>query len=527
MRKATRNTLLAVLLLAAVAVPVVWRFVLWGGTDNNALVRWGQDPLAASEVAYYRSRLSDLHDIWHQTWQSAKFEEDGRFTPSYDAYLVVDTTGPALWIEERGQVLEGSRTELPRQLTWRLYHDEGKGRIPLPAVARFQARGINTSQQWPEILWLTGRSGTKESWITYFNCSTVGSDYAPLTGTITLNWSKSPPTKGLAYYPSIVVGEDEYEQARRAGAGADGEAPRMERRPSDPGWTAWLRVEKQLYQEIENQFQKAGFTPRSMEIKTGPDRRAAHATIHGTCESLIRRYLDRLSSTETHLAIDWVGEDLWYVKSVPDPRWHGARLPSDALEMEFLVSANGPVPQAQVDAWLAKGRARQKPVAEPSSPWRAVLPNGTIIELLGLCEPRSDRGWWGPDGRGLAEAPYAGDKPSGPRRGDGRVYEIAWKMQQPAGQPGLQVTTMIDGNRGGYSRELKDRYGNRILNGMATEGVIFNEAQTKTTLTVGIRIADQDYQYARFKNISLVPGTNQGFEIEVTSGQAPPGIRER
>jgi hypothetical protein len=54
-------------------------------------------------------------------------------------------------------------------------------------------------------------------------------------------------------------------------------------------------------------------------------------------------------------------------------------------------------------------RPTQPATQAESSPWRATLPSGVRVELLGVSEnPSSGKPWWRPDGSPLAPAPFAG-----------------------------------------------------------------------------------------------------------------------
>jgi len=63
-----------------------------------------------------------------------------------------------------------------------------------------------------------------------------------------------------------------------------------------------------------------------------------------------------------------------------------------------------PATQPAVPTWAGK-------------PWDILLPNGTIVELIGFAQCPSDgQDWWTPDGRPLPERPY--EKPKSPPFGD-------------------------------------------------------------------------------------------------------------
>ena len=78
----------------------------------------------------------------------------------------------------------------------------------------------------------------------------------------------------------------------------------------------------------------------------------------------------------------------------------------------------------------------------------------------------------------------------------------------------------MEGTVGSYGSEIRDRYGNRIYTQLGSIGHAFKKSTQKTALTVGVRVNEGEFAWATFKNISLVPGKDQGFEI--VQGQAGP-----
>ena len=63
-------------------------------------------------------------------------------------------------------------------------------------------------------------------------------------------------------------------------------------------------------------------------------------------------------------------------------------------------------------------------------------------------------------------------------------------------------------------RRNRDRYGSNLPD-MQHCAHVFEGTQEKATLTVGADLNSQGVRRVKFKNLSLVPGQNQGFEIEV------------
>jgi hypothetical protein len=56
------------------------------------------------------------------------------------------------------------------------------------------------------------------------------------------------------------------------------------------------------------------------------------------------------------------------------------------------------------------------------------------------------------------------------------------------------------------------RYGHDLPD-LEAYGYVFENDRKKTTWTVGVGAPDEEMQWVEFRNISLVPGQNFGFEI--------------
>ncbi len=73
----------------------------------------------------------------------------------------------------------------------------------------------------------------------------------------------------------------------------------------------------------------------------------------------------------------------------------------------------------------------------------------------------------------------------------------------------------MEGRRDTCGFEVRDRYGNRIEGELTAPGYVFDKGRTSTNIKVIAETGAGESVLATFKNVSLVPGRNQGFEIEV------------
>jgi hypothetical protein len=406
-------------------------------------------------------------------------------------------------------------------MTWTLYHDDGRGARPLGPVGRLKYRGIYPHRQSPEMIWLAGQR-PNEFLAFHFSCREQGRS---LIRGRPFRAYQSPPArrKGVEYYASILASDAEYEQSRLPGV----EAAPEKTAPLRPGptgspenWAAWSRVRQKLYQVIEGQVLRRGFQLRQLQVVPGPDYSAAHAEMQVERNGLFWDLLGGLVSTDPYLLINDLGDGIWYAKLVPNPQRSIVR-PDEAdllahLPLEFLVAADQEVPSSARPAWIEKGRAQQKAGPAPPAEWTATLPNGAVVTLLGVCEsPSEGKQWWGPDGRPLGSTPCFRREWPVRNVGDRKLVEFVSRVQHPAGnvQP-MTVQHFFEDALSFDGSGSCDRYGIGLRDAQHyTCG--FAKAQEKATFRVDVNLGNQGVCSVRFKNISLVPGTNPGFEIEV------------
>jgi hypothetical protein len=535
MRKKDRYILLAGLVVLVLAGITLWQW------RHPGTVRWGHGQLTVSERAWHEARLKRLGNLLQKLALREPRDEQWRIVQPYETYLVIDLRRRALWMEERGQVIEESRCELPGQLTWEAQLADPNGARKLGDFIRLQCRGIMPAQWWPEFLALVGYSRPGEYSAFYFKGGYFASGYGKSPFIFTHSERLFP---GTDYYDSMLVGEAEYEQVRRTAAHGGPEAPVRQRVTEvRTNIAPWVAMEKQLYQTIEKKVIRAGFDLRQLTVEPGPDYSGGHAEIQAANDGFLPRLFHRVSHAETYLRIDHLGDGVWYVWSVRNPRqrrvspFGGRKL----LKFEFIVSGGKSLSASEQREWIRRGREYQKDmtrlpdrrkvqqrewlidqkdVARVPQRWKIELASGVTVELVGIHEnPGEGKPWWGPDGTPLERAPCVLPKEYGPRDPGSKVYDIVWRTRLPAIFRNPTVAIELEGGASFPCRSARDyRYGDNSLDSLETDlttaACRLEETQEKTTLTLRLDLGGRRPVYIRFENISLAPNRDFGFRIE-------------
>jgi hypothetical protein len=468
---------------------------------------WGQGQLKASERAYYVDRVNRILEVWRGMTRQAERRNPGETVGTSYLCLVVDTEQKELWVESDGRLLPQHHSDLPAGMDWSLYQVVRGDSSPLPPLSRFRLPGVSARSDRVLLL------GRNEAMYVYFSFSSggVGSGYGVGAGDVIRSGaSVSPLAKTMVEntYESLVVSPADYEKAR---AGFRSTVAPVEPVALTQNKALWLRVEKRLYQEMEQQVSRRGWQLSDLKVECGPDYTAATAQVYSARPGPLPLLSRKPRSVRTELRIDSLGNDIWYVQSALPPSSRRSAHP----DFEFLVSATGSVPEPDRAALLQEGRTRQQevPVA-PASKWRVQLPNGTMVELVGICEnPSVGKPWWGPDGSLLGYTPCSTyERFNLP--GNCAAYDIAWRVDPPQ-EGGLQVGSTSEGCWGAYRGQMRDRYGKVIDMGLDIGDYVFDRSREKTTLEFTVKNVTGAPTGVTFKNISLVCGKNPGFEIEV------------
>ena len=495
-RLATRSffLLFGLLVLAMFVGAVVWRLT----AEED--ISWEDPTVCGVSERFY---VADQGRSLIEQWQLTRDELRPGLRPdlaAYDVILTVDLTKRAMWVERDGRVWRGNYFDLPKKLAWSLHLVDADGDHVLARLARFKIRDWEPGDR--ERVYFVGNLPQGGHLVFAFNswlCETVrgaggfkpGSDYVP--------------RQYAEPQPSILVSDEEYSAAVRptteqaAEVGAGDQTDEVERVLQEHR-ADWVRIAAKLYLEIEHRIERKGMHLDELEVCPGPDYHAGHVELRIHLSS-VRRPFEGGGPINGTLRFEYLGDGVWYAKS-------GA---GGYIELEFLVAAGDRIPGSESD-WMERGREKLKRVSLPPSPWRVDLPNGARVEFIGVCNaPSLGRQWWGPDGRPLEVAPYFRTRALG-ERPDRRRFEFAYRVIRPQNATSGSTGTRFSGCLGGGGgSEAEDRYGSRPQD-MACPQREFPAAQGMTTLRIQVGVDKGEKESAEFRNISLVPGKDFGFE---------------
>ncbi len=471
--------LLIVVVGLAVGIGVRWRAIA-GGSDPPA--SWGRGTPGVAERSYYTGRINRLIEKWGESRTTAERDRDGRYGDCYRTVLVIDSNEGGIWIEAGGVVRRNSRIELPGGTNWEVHHITSNGNKELTGKIILKMRGAHTSQQQPERFHLISEEQGAGHFDFQFTATGGRGGYE--YGTFSPQPVRSRSTDGSrTLYDSMLVTGDEYENYRSI----DGNAAAAPGSMFEENEAAWLKVEKHLYARIERQVLREGCEVRTLEIEAGPDFSAGHARIRARNDSFLRGLFGGPSSIDAYLKIDYLGKGVWYVNSAPHPR--RPQLPAmrrRMVDLEFLVHPESEIDDARRNELLVRGRAIQGAAAKAiRSNWRAELPSGATVELIGICEnPSAGKQWWGPDGSPLDCVPYINTQPYGQPREDRRLYEFVWRIEHAQRSGSRSMSSGFEGAMGSYYRQVRDRYGIAVHDEFSAEAFGFDRSRRKTTWRV-------------------------------------------
>ncbi len=480
-KKAWAKLIVTLLVIGGVAVGLYLR---WGaaGSGDDPLSAWGKGNPTLSERTYYLSRINRIIEEWGKAARIADYDRNGRFKDSYRTLIVIDLDKEAVWIEENGRPLKNDYSKLPSGVKWRMHHVTPQGTNELNGRIALKMRGRYTSRQEPEKFFLigTGRGSGHFNFQLYAHGGRGDYHFGPYRPQPVSTRSSN---KSEDSYGSILVEDSEYEQFE-----ANDSKPTVQLNSIiEKNKANWLRAEKAIYGQIERQVGKAGFDLYRLKVEPGPDFSAGHAEVRGRNNSVLRGFFGGHSSMETYLKIDHLGNDVWYANSARHRRRRN--IPRRTLELEFLVHPTSEFSTSERRDLLAKGRKFQQSKVIAPSKWKATLPSGATVEFIGICEnPSAGKQWWGPDGSPLDFVPYINTEPYGRPRDDRKLYEFAWRIHHSSN--GGATRHSFEGSKGSYYRQIRDRYGNSMIQGLSANGYGFDKTRRKTTWNVGLAAGD-------------------------------------
>ena len=407
----------------------------------------------------------------------------------------------------------GCLVDLPDWMTWTVHRTDADGTRPLGNPVRLARR----KRLLAERIWLVG-DGTGERILTlHFDGNSLGSRY----GVRPFNRGFNVPVLqgGADDRESMVVSDVEYRASQSSWAQDDADTTLDAEPPSSnikEHRDAWLNVEKRIYQSIEGQIIRTDLELHQLHVVPGPDYSAAHAEATVLKRGLLRNVLDPGAAPSIHLKIDYLGDEVWYIRSGDAPwrQLHGTMC-QESPRLEFLVSAGAAIKSEARSQWIEKGRRIPTGPILPHTKWAMELANGAVVEFLGVCEsPSAGKQWWGPDGSPLGYQPCLTAQPHGLRVGDRKVFEIAWRIQQPNDARRLSTHFSFESGFPADNRQPRDRYG-VLLADVHHHSHVFDKSRTKTTLTLGADVNSEGLHRVRLKDVSLVPGEDFGFATEL------------
>ena len=493
-------------------VVVVMAGMAASGGEYSEPEGWRGGALTVSEKTYYHYRISHVCSQWHGTMLGHRLNEP------YNVYLVVDPKRAAIWLEQDGQVLERNYADLPKDMNWVLHHIDQESSRKLPDKVRLKLR-FPYRRPPPEAIRLLG-SGQSGDFLSIYVSTTSGCQ---------INYPKIPPdikplgpqAQDKEFTESFVVSDAEYEQYRNSRADEsstawDGDVILV----SEPNVSEWLKVEKQIYWEIENQTAEQDYVLSHLRIRPYPNRATARGEIRTRYRSGFNwpgQLRGRNIFPNQLLKIDPVGGSIWYVQGIEKRKT--SKSWSKNLHLEFLISARGRIERSKYKKLLWEARRKHSAVRKPRKEWTAYLANGAKLELAGLCDyPSQSKKWWGPDGTSLGYEPIYYltrhlDKWKGlPRynRGGELRMEVAFTVSWPNNRDNNRELRFLlrDGHESGRGGSLAEE---EVL----VRPYSCEQGQQSFDATIRVSTDAVRFETVTFKNISLKRGANMGFVIDV------------
>jgi hypothetical protein len=498
MKKINRITLIfATLPLVIIALLL---FLRWNeyGQSYKSLANWGKGIFRNSEKAYYTNKVINIIAKWQKTDNNP----DSSVSDSNSVFLHFDLEQNAIWLEENGQVKTEDYCEFPfNSGNGALYYPPFPKATELPRRTILQIKDPNQKLQSLFLL----KCG---SFNFFFDTRTIAGSPVFPAGSVYMSGSSQKTDD----YTSLIVSEEEYEKYKNSvsqkKSGQPNEKATTQQTVLEEKKSRWLEGEKLLYMEIEGQVLNAGYELDSLELEAGFDYNAAYAVIQGHGENVVYKYLDLGGGSKTvraYLKIDYLGNDIWYAKTWPHPK---RTLKSDRkLDLEFLIFPDEQIPHSQYRKYIEQGRKLQQSESFPTAKWKAALPDGVVIEIIGIRYSNNPDKWWGPDGSALEFPDYFKIEPI---KADENTSQIVWQIKFPENRVGRRTFFVPEGAKDTRTVAAHDRYGN-------AESVmisVYDSSLEKISFRIGAQASGQTSQYVNFENVSLVPGRNQGFNIE-------------
>jgi len=501
--KKKRKNILRILVLALV---VVGALVYWTGSSKVGDAGWGKGEIKTSEQFYYESRFRDIIKRWRDRAWSTKENVAGYFLVPYNEYLHVDLNKGAIWIEIDGKVHPDDYLELPANMKWKLSIATQEAVKDLGQQVKLKIRGVRTNRILPEVIHLVGTGRGSR----YFGFR-IGSAF----GDVTLQDGSGPIIKpsggievpgGIKLYGSLIVSDDEYAEYTELFGGKT-EDVRFE--GSDEA-ISWLSVRKKVFQQIDVEVSKHGYELDEIEYLKAGDDSAVLARVECWRKSsklglIYSIFVSNRGKSQFLVKVDYLGEGVWYSRSYPDLQ---TNCRENHLKMEFLTHNQSSMSKKEFREWMAKGKPEHEVAVDPDSKWKVELEDGTVIELLQVVQGSCFAGdWWGPDGSSIDSQVLLYDKNNTNSKDRFTlIFKFVWAPNTMKSKINLGFGASSNGGghtRSGLHPEHTIKSFSHLI-GKPGENIPFS-------LTVSTNGGKAET--VTFKNISLEPGVDHGFEI--------------
>ena len=331
-----------------VIIIILLFFMRWNEYSRSykSLANWGKGNVRTSEIVYFSNRVRSVVTKWQKACN-----DEGNIKDPNTTFLHIDLGKNAIWLEENGHIDDDNYINLPENITWQL-NDSAK-KLPEGIILRTKRANEEIKSAF-FLLYINNLYkmffgfDTRQFQSVYFN-----------RGTAT-PFSLEAPNIG-----SLIVSQEEYHKNKdlisEANIDQSNENKDSEKTVLQENITRWLKAEKYLYMEIDEQIQNAGYELSSLEVQIGPDYTAANAIIEAHSESILNKYLNTdwgNITVRAYFKIDYLGDGIWYAKTSPHPK---SKLQTDAkLDLEFLIFPFEQITRSQYKKYIKQGRKLQQ-----------------------------------------------------------------------------------------------------------------------------------------------------------------------
>lgn len=334
--------------------------------------------------------MESLLDAWEPLWRRRRSSGD----------LVIDLENRLLWLTAEDAYTSFDYVALPAGLSWKLYACSGNDVVELPPLACFKR-----VQRWHGALALVGYGSDGVQYSCALHGPYLNGNMKWAEGEFDPNVLSRPgPSEGFS---SILITDPErLQQIARTRPGTVSLETVL---PPDAGelnplarhWAIWRRLQKPLYQALEQESLRRGYKVIRIWVQPGPDYTAGLAGIRmqsrlsGRAQRFWSFLRGRRLSTDPYffLTVDALGDGRWHCLTTQRPKGVGPR--RTQIEFDFCVD------QPEKDPELILPRPQPK---LGTSPWSVTLAGGTRVELFGVCA-HPGFNWWAPDGSVLEDWP--------------------------------------------------------------------------------------------------------------------------